>query len=101
MPYATPPSHATRFRPAAAATAPSGQIEQFQQQVQADRTTAAIVGIVWLGSIGLSAYHGYKRLGDAEGAVLYGIAGASFPVATPLVGLLQGFGKRKGGKKRK
>lgn len=72
----------------------------------AARPVVLIWGLVTLLSIGLSAYHGYRRnRGSVEGAVGWGIAGGVFPVAVPILALVQGFGqpalkrnrKRKGG----
>lgn len=50
---------------------------------------------LYLGAIGASAYHGYKRSGgNGWNALAWGAAGAIFPIITPVVAVWQGFGKR-------
>lgn len=45
-------------------------------------------------SVGLSAYHGYKRnRGSLEWGVGWGLLGGLFPVITPAIALAQGFAK--------
>ncbi len=47
-------------------------------------------------SIGVSAYHGYKRNHDSIGwGIGWGLLGGLFPVITPTVAVCQGLGKRK------
>ena len=56
--------------------------------------TAIVTGVLGLVSIGVSAYHGYKRNGDDTGwGLAWGFFGGIFPIATPLVALAQGFAK--------
>ncbi len=55
---------------------------------------AAVSGTVLLGSVGLSAYHGYRR-GGALSAFGWGLLGFIFPIITPAVAFAQGYGKRK------
>ena len=46
-------------------------------------------------SVGLSAYHGYKRHNDSLGWGLgWGLLGGLFPIITPTVAFAEGFGKR-------
>jgi len=47
-------------------------------------------------STGLSAFHGYRRNNSVGWAVVWGAAGALFPVLTPAIAFAQGFGKRAG-----
>lgn len=42
-----------------------------------------------------SVYHGYKRNRSVGWALVWGAAGAFFPIVTPAIALAQGFGKRK------
>jgi hypothetical protein len=66
------------------------------------RPVVVLWGLVTLLSIGLSAYHGYRRnRGSMEGAIGWGIAGGVFPVITPVVALMQGFGQPALKKNRK
>lgn len=46
-------------------------------------------------SVGVSAYHGYKRNNSTGWAVWWGLMGALFPIITPVVALVQGYGKRE------
>lgn len=54
----------------------------------------ALEGVVLLGSIAASAYHGYKRNNSTGWAVWWGFMGLLFPIVTPAVAIAQGFGKR-------
>jgi hypothetical protein len=54
-----------------------------------------VMGLLVLGSIGASAYHGYKRNNSTGWAVWWGLMGSLFPVITPAVAIAQGFGKRE------
>jgi hypothetical protein len=65
--------------------------------------TAATVGwgIVHAGSIGASAYHGYRRNDSLGWGIVWGLAGGVFPILTPAFALAQGFGKRKKGARRR
>ena len=55
--------------------------------------------ILWsalsLGSMALSAYHGYKRNDSVGWAIWWGFLGSVFPVLTPAIAFAQGFGQRK------
>jgi len=47
-------------------------------------------------SVGLSAYHGYKRNNGSIGWALgWGLLGGIFPVITPAIAVAEGFGKPK------
>lgn len=47
-------------------------------------------------SVGVSAYHGYKRHDGSIGWALgWGILGGIFPVVTPAIAFAQGLGKKK------
>lgn len=46
-------------------------------------------------SMAASAYHGYKRNESVGWALWWGLMGAMFPIITPVIGVAQGFGKRK------
>jgi hypothetical protein len=50
-------------------------------------------GLIEAASIGLSAYHGYKRNDSVGWAVVWGLLGGVFPVLVPVIGLAQGFAK--------
>lgn len=55
-----------------------------------------IWGLLSTASMGVSAYHGYKRNQSVGWAIAWGLLGAIFPVITPAIAFGQGFGKRKG-----
>lgn len=59
------------------------------------KSTAAIWGILGTASMAASAYHGYKRNQSIGWALVWGFFGAVAPVITPVIGIAQGFGKRK------
>lgn len=47
-------------------------------------------------SVGLSAYHGYKRNDDSLGwGLAWGALGGLFPIITPAVAFAEGFAERK------
>lgn len=46
-------------------------------------------------SVGVSAYHGYKRNDSVGWAIGWAFLGGLFPILTPAVALAQGFGKKK------
>jgi hypothetical protein len=49
-----------------------------------------------MASVGLSAFHGYRRHNGSVGAAIgWGLLGGLFPVITPAVAFAQGFGKPK------
>lgn len=52
-------------------------------------------GLLSAASVGLSAYHGYKRNDSIGWAIGWGVLGGLFPIITPAVALAQGFGQRK------
>ena len=56
-----------------------------------------IIGYGLLSTISgiLSFYHGYKRNNSVGWGLVWGLAGSVFPIVTPVVGLAQGFGKKK------
>lgn len=45
-------------------------------------------------SVGLSAYHGYRRNNSVGWAIVWGLLGGIFPIITPAVAFAQGFGRR-------
>jgi hypothetical protein len=54
----------------------------------------AILGTLVLASIGVSAYHGYKRNKNSIGwAAGWGFMGLLFPVVTPAVAIAEGYAK--------
>jgi len=54
-------------------------------------------GALSTASLGLSAYHGYKRNDSVGWGLWWGLMGGLFPVITPAIALAQGFGDRKRG----
>lgn len=54
-----------------------------------------IAGVLALVSASASAYHGYRRNQSIGWAVWWFLMGSLFPVVTPVIGIAQGFGKRK------
>ena len=58
-------------------------------------TRSTLWGIASIASGAASAYHGYKRNNSIGWGVWWFIMGSMFPVITPVIGLAQGFGKRK------
>jgi hypothetical protein len=61
---------------------------------------AEMGSVLWsvahVGSVGLSAYHGYKRnRGSVKWAIAWGLLGGLFPIITPAVAFAQGIGDRK------
>jgi len=73
-----------------------GQTTTTLQQVQSPQT-APLRMLLWVVdavSIGLSAFHGYRRHNGSVGAAVgWGVLGAVFPIITPAVAFAQGFGK--------
>jgi hypothetical protein len=57
--------------------------------------TMALWGLLSAASVGVSAYHGYKRNDSVGWALGWGFLGGLFPVVTPAIALAQGLGKRK------
>ena len=54
------------------------------------------IRIIWMASVGISAFHGYRRSGGSLGWTLgWALLGSIFPVITPAVALAQGLGQRK------
>lgn len=56
--------------------------------------TWAVLGAI---SMGVSAYHGYKRNKSVGWALVWGLMGGVLPVITPAVAIAQGYGKRSRG----
>jgi len=56
-------------------------------------------GLVWgilsTASMAASAYHGYRRNQSIGWALWWALMGLTFPVITPVIGVAQGFGKRR------
>jgi hypothetical protein len=65
--------------------------------VQTRRQITAVWGVLGTISMAASVYHGYKRNDSLGWALVWGFFGAVAPVVTPVVGIAQGFGKRKRG----
>lgn len=58
--------------------------------------SGTVWGILSAASVGVSAYHGYKRNNGSIGwAIGWAMLGGLFPVITPAIALAQGLGKRK------
>ena len=58
--------------------------------------TTFVWGLIDAASIGVSAYHGYKRHGGSiPWALGWGFLGGLFPIVTPAIAFAQGIGKRK------
>lgn len=55
----------------------------------------AISGLLAAASIGISAYHGYKRNDSVGWGAWWGFMGLMLPVITPAVAIAQGYGKRE------
>lgn len=51
-------------------------------------------GVASVVSVGLSAYHGYKRNQSIGWAIVWGLLGGIAPVITPAIAVAQGFGER-------
>jgi len=64
-------------------------------------TGAMVWSVLSTISVGLSAYHGYKRNQNGKHpiayAALWGVLGGIFPVVTPAVAFAEGFGKPERG----
>ena len=54
------------------------------------------LGTLQVASVGLSAYHGYKRNRSVGWALWWGFCGGLLPIVTPVIAVAQGFGKRAG-----
>lgn len=52
-----------------------------------------IFHIIQAASIGICAYHGYKRNESVGWAIGWALLGGLFPIITPAIALAQGFGK--------
>lgn len=55
---------------------------------------STISRIIVAASIGLSAYHGYRRNDSVGWAIWWALMGGLFPIVTPAIALAQGFGQR-------
>jgi hypothetical protein len=53
-------------------------------------------GLIGTASMAASAWHGYRRNRSVGWAIWWALMGAMFPVVTPVIGVAQGWGKRKG-----
>lgn len=63
-------------------------------QTSTKETEAIVAGVVVLASAGFSAYHGYKRNNSVGWGIGWGFLGLIFPIITPGVAIIQGYGKR-------
>jgi hypothetical protein len=52
------------------------------------------VGALVVASVAFSAYHGYKRNNSVGWGIGWGALGLFFPIITPAVAVIQGYGKR-------
>ena len=84
------------------APAPRGRVDMMG--LSEDGETVAYGGLIWfhsflrIPSAIISGVHGYKRNGgDGGWAAVWGALGFLFPIITPVVALVQGFGKPAGG----
>lgn len=75
-------------------TAPDGTVTTTQGTTGAEIVLRVLVGV----SAIASAYHGYKRNNSVGWGIWWGVMGALFPIITPGVALIEGFGKRAGSK---
>lgn len=57
-------------------------------------TGTILFGLLDVASVGISAYHGYKRNNSTGWAIWWGLMGGLFPVITPAIAIAQGLGKR-------
>jgi len=71
------------------AVRPAGQVEP-----QPLSTVSALLMVL---SVGLSAYHGYRRNRSIGWAAWWAFCGGLFPVVTPAIALAQGFGQPRPG----
>lgn len=56
-------------------------------------------GVLSLLSAAVSGYHAYKRYGGEAGWTIgWTLGGAAFPIITPIVALIQGYGEPRRGK---
>lgn len=55
-----------------------------------------IGGVATLMSAAASGYHGYRRNSSVWWGLWWFTSGVLFPIVTPVIGLAQGFAKRKG-----
>lgn len=57
-------------------------------------TERLIFNVLDMASIGVSAYHGYKRHNGSIGwGIGWGLLGGIFPIVTPAISFAQGFGR--------
>lgn len=57
---------------------------------------AILWSLLHAASVGVSAYHGYKRNNGSIGwGIGWGILGGLFPIITPAIAVAQGLGTRK------
>lgn len=58
-------------------------------------TPSPIWTAIMVASMGLSAYHGYKRNNSVGWGIGWGLLGGLLPIITPVIAVAQGLGKRK------
>lgn len=56
--------------------------------------TSTFLQVATAASIGLSAYHGYKRNDDLAWGIIWGLLGGIFPIITPAIALAEGYAVR-------
>lgn len=54
----------------------------------------AVWGVLRTASVGLSAYHGYRRNQSIGWGIGWGVLGGIAPIITPAIAFAQGFGQR-------
>lgn len=54
-----------------------------------------IAGVLTLASASASAFHGYRRNQSIPWGLWWFLMGSIFPIVTPVIGLAQGFGKKR------
>lgn len=56
---------------------------------------STVYGVASIISAAVSGFHGYRRNNSIGWGLWWFLMGSIFPVVTPVIGLAQGFGKRK------
>lgn len=59
------------------------------------RALPTIKGVATIAAAGAATFHGYRRNNSIGWALWWGLMGTIFPVVTTVIGLAQGWGKRK------
>ena len=75
--------------------APGAQTGTFTITPPPTYSVSPLWGVLGAVSVGLSAFHGYRRNNSIGWGITWGVLGGLFPVVTPAIAFAQGFGKRK------